>query len=437
MNIFFKVLTCIFIAIYAYVGCELILHERKKLNKKVLAIIIISVIIYYVIIFLIDQKLSAVLLSLMFIPMLKRIFNKNLVTIAIISLTIYLIRLLGKIITLCFSKDIYDNIFSLENYNLDKLLINIISLIFSLIIIYLFKKYINKFIKWAINLKYCYVIILPLLFLNMFLILFFAHPFMKISINVFTDCTLIVILIMLFSYLIDKDSKLESISKYYNDIFEYSKLNDELNYEYRMKVHENKNQLLVIKGMLKKGKKKNIENYIDNLLEIQKKDVKNYWLSYLASIPVSGIKNFLNYKLIELKNLGAVIEVFVSKDLKKIDTKTFSCIKYNDLTIILGVVLDNIIDSIKQTDKKLVSINIYLDNNEIHGKFANTFSGNIDFEKLFRMGYSTKGRQHGIGLALVQDIISNNDSLDCKPRVLDNFFIQEVIVKLKDIDNIT
>ena len=182
---------------------------------------------------------------------------------------------------------------------------------------------------------------------------------------------------------------------------------------------------------------KNIENYIDNLLEIQKKDVKNYWLSYLASIPVSGIKNFLNYKLIELKNLGAVIEVFVSKDLKKIDTKTFSCIKYNDLTIILGVVLDNIIDSIKQTDKKLVSINIYLDNNEIHGKFANTFSGNIDFEKLFRMGYSTKGRQHGIGLALVQDIISNNDSLDCKPRVFDNFFIQEVIVKLKDIDNIT
>ncbi|MDO4996371.1 MAG: GHKL domain-containing protein, partial [Bacilli bacterium] len=225
-------------------------------------------------------------------------------------------------------------------------------------------------------------------------------------------------------------NKYDSLDKHYNDLYEYSKLSEEVNYDYRVKLHENKNQLLLIDSMI--NDKSKLKEYINYLLEQHKVDINNNYLCLIKSIPIPGIKNFINYKLVELKSIGAIIEVFVSDEIKDININ-YSDKDYNDISTTLGVILDNIIDSVKVQKKKLVSLNIYIEDEKLHFQCANSYDGKIDIDKIFKKGYSTKGNYRGVGLSLVKDIIDNNDIIDCKPLVIDNFFMQDIIIKIPKI----
>ena len=99
-------------------------------------------------------------------------------------------------------------------------------------------------------------------------------------------------------------------------------------------------------------------------------------------------------------------------------------------------VLDNMIDSISETNDRLVSINIYIEDEKIHGEFVNSFSGRIDLSRLNEIGYSTKGEQHGVGLPLVAKIIQSNNRFACDTQIMDNFFIQHITIELFDKNNL-
>ena len=159
-------------------------------------------------------------------------------------------------------------------------------------------------------------------------------------------------------------------------------------------------------------------------------NITNYWLSELKYIPLPGVRNFINYKLTQLKELGAEIEIFVSSELEHVDAFSFGEREYNDLSTILGVILDNMIESIKETDEKLVSLNIRLENNTVNFDFVNSFSGNVEINRINEIGYTTKGEEHGVGLSLLSKIIKNSNRFECIPEIMDNFFIQHLINKL-------
>ena len=65
------------------------------------------------------------------------------------------------------------------------------------------------------------------------------------------------------------------------------------------------------------------------------------------------IVDYAIYKLTQLKQLGSEIEIFVSSELESIDNFAFYQKDYNDLSTILGIILDNMIESIKETKDKL------------------------------------------------------------------------------------
>lgn len=230
---------------------------------------------------------------------------------------------------------------------------------------------------------------------------------------------------------ISSEMKMEILNKHYQELFECSKANAELLTKYKMQVHENKNKLLMINGLLE-GPKKEVKKYVNTVLEEMKdnQNTTNYWLSELKYLPLPGVRNFINYKLTQLKELGSEIEIFVSSELENIETFSFDHSEYNDLSTILGVILDNMIESIKETDEKLVSLNIRLENNIVNFDFVNSFSGDVEINRLNEIGYTTKGEEHGVGLSLLSKIVKNSNRFECIPEIMDNFFIQHLIIKL-------
>lgn len=255
--------------------------------------------------------------------------------------------------------------------------------------------------------------------------------YFEYSVFVTTDMAIIFILVYFMMINARQENRIVDIQRHYNDYVEYSKLNDELITNYKMKVHENSNRLLIMKSMIK-GKKKDLEKYIDILLEEDQADLnknKN-WISELKNIPFPGIKNFINYKLNKLKKIGAEIELVVSEDVKKIDVTKVKSQYYSEMCTIIGVILDNMVDALNVEEKKLASLHFYVLDGVLHGEFVNHFTGDVNLDKINDFGYTTKGKNHGVGLTLVKRIADSNEKFDFETIILDEFFIQHVTFKI-------
>lgn len=417
-------------AVYFYLVSYIILKKKKNSIKKIILAIIPFLIMYYCILCLLDSIYAIFFSGLLAFFFIKIIFQENIYMSLFISVIINSLKSIFKIIILIF---INNKKFLLVNtyktLNLDAFYINIIAMLLALIFVFLLRNQLKKQIKYISSLRNREIILLITTYIVFIVIIIFQPPINIISLQTITDFLIIFTVTALGICSISSEKKMESLTNYYQEIFEYSRANGELLTQYKMQVHENKNKFLMIKGMLD-GPKKNVKKYVDEIIEEINEKNNNYWLTELKYIPLAGVRNFINYKLIKLRELGTEIEVFVSSELEKIDTSKLNDKEYNQMTTILGVVMDNMIESISETEEKLVSINIYVDDNKIHGEFVNTFSGKIDLSRLNEIGYSTKGEQHGVGLPLVAKITKMNDRFQCKPQIIDNFFIQHISIKI-------
>ena len=420
--------TSLVYTIYGYCIGIFIFDNRKRTTNKVVLTFLFYWLLYYFIIFIMDSTYSVFFSCIMFIPLLKSLFHEKILkTVSVASISYSFILIFEVFINKFVSNKTIEAICHFNNYNNLKFYITIIAVVGAFIYTGIFKREIKALINYISKIKYYWILLIILFVFNVLLSIHIRYSELILNRSTILDCFFIITLITIFIYTVDRNNKYDNLDKHYNDLYEYSKLSEEVNYDYRVKLHENKNQLLLIDSMI--NDKKKLKEYINYLLEQHKVDINNNYLCLIKSIPIPGIKNFINYKLVELKSIGAIIEVFVSDEIKDININ-YSDKDYNDISTTLGVILDNIIDSVKVQKKKLVSLNIYIEDEKLHFQCANSYDGEIDIDKIFRRGYSTKGNHRGVGLSLVKDIIDNNDIIDCKPLVIDNFFMQDIIIKI-------
>lgn len=211
------------------------------------------------------------------------------------------------------------------------------------------------------------------------------------------------------------DILIENISEY-EKIIEIQKID----------AHENKNQLRIIKEMVL-PENKELTNYMNELInENLKKDTN--LLSKVQDIPNGGLRALIYSKLVRLEpnfNINLIVSRKInSKTLDSIDPKTNV-----DMCKILGVFLDNAIEAAGVTDKKIVGISLYIENNF----FKIIISNSYDFIELDKMGtdnYSTKGRGHGYGLLLVKKIIASNKKIKNSKKIDGELFSQILFIEI-------
>ena len=241
----------------------------------------------------------------------------------------------------------------------------------------------------------------------------------------------LIIYILLSLILINQSKKISSYKIEIKELEKLSIANENLVTTYRKTHHEYKNKLIIIKSLIHKNNKE-LNNYVDCLIN-DNIEVKDIWLNELKYIKIPSTKNLVNYKLNVLKSKNTEIELFISEELKNIKTNKLSQKKINNLNTILGVFLDNIIEEIKNSKLKQVSINIFIDNKELNIILANTFSKKPNIDEINNPNYSTKGKNRGLGLSLVNDIVKSNKNLELSTKIEDKFFVQHL--KIKNINN--
>lgn len=232
-------------------------------------------------------------------------------------------------------------------------------------------------------------------------------------------------------YLIIQNSEIKKTTSMYQQLVEYSDITNGLLEDYRLVSHEHKNQLSIIRGMLD-TKNKELISYVDDLLD-KRNIIKYQWLAELNHLPLSGLKGLINYKMMESEKAKNNATISISKEISKTKLNKLTAKQKDNFYTIMGVYLDNAIQAAKDSKTKEISLEIYKEKQEIVVVLANTYKGKVELEKLDSYGYTTKGRNHGVGLTIVKRIIESDSTFTQKRYLFEDYYIQELHIDLKKI----
>lgn len=284
-------------------------------------------------------------------------------------------------------------------------------------------KFLNKAADSKIYSQYIFII-LTVITLCLIVYDFTSSKFIGIREYIITLSIFVLMLILVLIYIKSKNDN-DKLQEQFDYLYNYSKNYEDWITKEQLNIHENKNQLIVLRDMVKNNK--NAVNYINEILE-EDFVIEDKWIGQLSNIPKGGLKGLLYYKLITIEKDNLNFCVDISKNaknkLKKIEKE-----QLKDISHIIGIFMDNAIEASVQSKKKMFSLEIYCIKKELNIVITNSFDEKIELSKINNKGYSTKGKGRGKGLYFVSKIKDKNPNIETQTNIINDYFVQRILVK--------
>lgn len=232
-------------------------------------------------------------------------------------------------------------------------------------------------------------------------------------------CIFMILLVLLISEFFKIKTKDEEQKQLLKIMGDYEIILDKT----RENRHEMINNLLVLKG----EKNKNSRRYNDILDELIKQYDTNKMSSYsgLYKLP-NGLKGLVYYKIARIKNNDVNFRTIISDkmydEFNNLDTKI-----YYKVCKIIGILIDNAVEASINSKEKTLLIYIYEQcNGNIVISIENSYNALLDIHDINKKGYSTKGKNRGLGLFIANRTIEEEKLLRLRQYVFESTFISEL-----------
>ncbi len=284
-------------------------------------------------------------------------------------------------------------------------------------------------LRWHGKAKYNEIIIITMLAIGIF-----ANKNVKLldsSAEYIMNLFLIIIfVIILFCLLKERENRIQLSLKYdqlFNCVHKYERELTDKN----IVIHEFKNQLIAIRG-LNNNENEEIVKYLNSIIRDFKKP-KLRVLENMEHIPKGGLKGLIYYKLGDLEEEKINVLINVSPTIKKNIFSKMNSELYKDIIKIIGVYLDNAIEATKECQNRQIILEMYLKKNRFYFVLSNTYNNQINIKKINEIGYSTKGKGRGYGLAIVNKILNKYNFIEQSIDLIDSYFVSHLSINLKNI----
>lgn len=244
--------------------------------------------------------------------------------------------------------------------------------------------------------------------------------------NYYINIIILFCFIILFCLVILKELKSEQLKEINKQTVSYIEKYEKIITEQGKANHEFKNQLMVLKGYSDMNSPM-YKEYLNNIIDDSKKTKSTYLISQLNKFPDGGIKGLLYYKLSLMEENNIKYEIY-SEEKAKDKLVSFDMQQMSLITKVLGVLLDNAIEASKEVKDKKVNISLDNERGKIIFTVSNSCNNVIDNSK-FGTGFTTKGKGHGFGLRLVNDIVRENDYLSYSTSKVEDTYIVKFEIK--------
>ena len=187
--------------------------------------------------------------------------------------------------------------------------------------------------------------------------------------------------------------------------------------------HDYINILATINGYIQDKDLKGLEKYFGDEILQQSLIMKNNKYTSLQNLKISGLKGLISSKITKASALNLEINTEIIEVIEDIAVNNL------DMARILGILLDNAIESAALTKDKKLNIIIMKNKNCIIFIISNSFLGYISsINQLYKKGFSTKGENRGLGLSIAKDIIKKYPNILLNTDIENNLFKQELLI---------
>ena len=222
-------------------------------------------------------------------------------------------------------------------------------------------------------------------------------------------------------YTIFTVSKLETTSMSLEEAQLYNKTLEILQDNTRAFRHDFTNILIGMTGYIENNDMEGLKKYHSQLLE-DIKQTNNLTTLSPKIVNNPAVYNVLASKYYKADNLGIKINLEVFIDLNDLKMKIY------EFTRILGILMDNAIEATSECDEKVINVSIRKDSRKNMQILVieNTYKDrNIDTEKIYEKGFSTKEGNTGLGLWEIRQILKRNNNLNLFTSKNEKFFSQQ------------
>lgn len=191
--------------------------------------------------------------------------------------------------------------------------------------------------------------------------------------------------------------------------------------------HDFSNIVQSIGGYIGTNDMEGLNTYYSQLLDDCQK-VNNLYTLSPEVINNPAIYSLLTSKYHKADGLGIKINLEVFLNLNELNMKIY------EFTRVLGILMDNAIEAACECDEKIINVEIRKDfkvNRQLL-IIQNTYKEkDVDIDKIFEKGYSSKPNNTGLGLWEVRQIMKRNTNLNLFTSKNDKFFSQQLEIYLK------
>lgn len=417
----------IIMAIYGFLVIQKIADKETKLfSFKTISLLVLM---SFVSILLYQVKYSPIYTISIFvinIIIYKEIFDlkieESLIACGIVFILIFISQLL---LSLVFVSKVLSSEEIRNNQSL-YLLTNILTVTIGLIIINIqlfYKKLKRAYINIISNKSISNLLFILLLIIVLSILTYNIAIAQKVNTQyVITLISMVIFFVLSFLFLESKN-KYNELSVNYDSLFNYVQNFEDWIEKEQLNRHEYKNQLAVIRCLTKEKK---VKDKIDEILE-DNINIEGSVVSKLKFLPKGGIKGLMYYKaaIAQKKKINLTVDV-------DLETKSIlNNLSEQDVRVLcklIGIYFDNAIEAAAETRKKSVLLEVYEIKDKVTIILSNTFKKHDNFKDRNKKGVSSKGEGHGNGLYFASKLISSNKWLDTKQEIIDNYYIQQLII---------
>lgn len=187
--------------------------------------------------------------------------------------------------------------------------------------------------------------------------------------------------------------------------------------------HDYKNILCGLSGFIKEEKYEEMKVYLSHIIRVSESDTQeqeNIWKELKNVYPLE-LKGFLYEKILYAQAKKIKIQVQIDEKFQ------FVCSYMKDIIRILGVFLDNSIEETQHMENGYI---IVLATNTTYGvlfSVINNYKKRPDLALMQTRGYTTKGKNHGMGLYWADELIKKHGIIH-NVDVSEGEIIQEIEV---------
>ena len=179
--------------------------------------------------------------------------------------------------------------------------------------------------------------------------------------------------------------------------------------------HDWNNNLTVIFSMLKMNKIDELKQYVSEMIA---HNTDHGSSTEIYSIKNAGLFGIISSKMNLASEKGIKVELSVIGEIENIPG-----VKISELCEIVGIFLDNAIEEAVKATKK-VDILVRKSQKGTEISISNGCLDTPDIKAIYKEGYSTKGENRGMGLAIARQIVDKYDNILLATSVDDNVFTQ-------------